>query len=74
MVPLEVSISEPSLLGELMLALLRNGCVTRRLGRSSCLVVHIEATDAAEARRELDFFVAAWKLSHPGVSAATSAC
>jgi hypothetical protein len=68
-VPIEVRISEPRLLDELMSALLRNRCVTHRLRRDSCVVVHVDASDHAEALRELELFVDAWRLGHPGVTA-----
>jgi hypothetical protein len=72
-VPIEVRISEPRLLDELMAALLRNRCVTHQLRRDSCAVVHVDASDTDEALRELEFFVGAWQLAHPGVSAHVSA-
>ncbi len=70
--PIEVRISEPLLLDELMRAFLRNGCVAQRLSAYSCLVVHVHASHTDEARGELGFFVRAWQLAHPGVSAVVS--
>ena len=64
-----VCISVPSLLDELMSAFLRNGCVAQRVAADSCLVVHVQASDADEARQELDFFLRAWQLQHPTASA-----
>jgi hypothetical protein len=66
---LEVRISEPLLLDELVRALLRRGCVAHRSGSSSCSVVHVHATDAQEAEIEVGLFVRAWVLAHPGISA-----
>jgi hypothetical protein len=71
--PLGVRISEPALLEELMSVLLRSGCVTKRVSGDACLVVHVEASHDAEAQRELNFFVRAWQLAHPGVFAAVTA-
>jgi len=72
MVPIEVRISEPRLLDELMSALLHSRCVTHGLRHDSCVVVHVDASDHDEAVRELAFFVDAWRLAHPGVSAHVS--
>jgi len=66
---LGLRISEPRLLDDLVAALARNGCVAHRLGPHACRVVHVHATDAAEARQELRFFLRAWLLSHPSVNA-----
>lgn len=71
--PIEVRISEPRLLDELMSALLRSRCVTQRLGRDACVVVHVDAANPDEAQRELAFFVGAWQLRHPGVLTTISA-
>ena len=67
--PIEVRISEPLLLDELVRALLTNGCVAQRRSDDSCLVVHVHAAHDEEARQELAFFVRAWQLQHPAVSA-----
>jgi hypothetical protein len=72
-VPIEVRISEPRLLDELMSALLRHRCVTHRLAPDACVVVHVDAAAPDEALRELEFFVNAWRLGHAGVSASVSA-
>ena len=71
--PIEVRISEPPLLDELMAALLRNGCIAQRVAADSCLVMHVQASHGGEARQELDFFVRAWQLRHPNVSASVRA-
>ena len=70
--PIRVRVSEPSLLEELMTAFLRHGCVTDRADVDSCFVVHVHAHDPAEARREIEFFVRAWRLAHPQVSVVVS--
>ena len=69
---LAVRISQPALLDELVLALVRHGCVAHRVGTDSCRVVHVHAQDADEARRELEFFIGAWQLQHPSVIARLS--
>jgi hypothetical protein len=66
---MRVRISEPALLPELVDALLRSGCVATMLADDSCAVVHMHAADADEARREVTFFLGAWRLRHSGVSA-----
>jgi hypothetical protein len=66
---MRVRISEPALLPVLVAALLQSGCVATMLGDDSCVVVHVHAADAAEARREVTFFLGAWQLGHSGVSA-----
>jgi hypothetical protein len=71
-VALAVRISEPALLDELLLALARHGCVAHRIDVDSCRVVHVHARDADEARRELGFFLGAWELEHPSVTARLS--
>jgi len=70
---LAIRISDPRLLDDLVAALSRHGCVAHRRGSDACRVVHVHATDAAEARRELQFFVRAWQLSHPSVTARVTA-
>lgn len=66
---LSVRIGDPACLGDLVWALTHNGCVVQETSADSCLVIHVFAGQAEEARRELGFFVKAWQLSHPGVSA-----
>lgn len=70
--PLEVRVSEPPLLDELIQTLLRHGCVAHRSGESSCRVVHVHAAHAGEAEVELGLFLRAWVLTRPGVSAAVT--
>jgi hypothetical protein len=67
--PIEVRISEPLLLDELMSAFLRNGCIAQRAAANACLVMHVQASHGGEAWQELDFFVRAWQLQHPTVAA-----
>jgi len=70
---IKVGISEPTLLEELMSALLRNGCIAQRVAADTCLVIHVQAGNEDEARQELDFFVRAWQLRHPTISAFVTA-
>jgi hypothetical protein len=67
--PLWLCISDSTLLEDLMARLLRSGCVTQRLDRHTCLVLHVYADDADEAKQELSFFLKAWQLGNPHVSA-----
>jgi hypothetical protein len=69
--PLEVRISEPRLLHELMSALLRAGCVAERVSDNSC-VVHVDASHSEQAHCEITFFLHAWRLAHPNVLAAVT--
>jgi len=64
-----VRISEPALLPGLVDLLLRSGCIAHAVGRGACAVIHVRARDGAEAERELAFFLRAWQLGHPDVSA-----
>ena len=66
---LEIRISEPPLLDELIRTFSRHGCVAHRSGSSSCRVVHVHAADAQEAEIEVCLFLRAWVLAHPGISA-----
>jgi hypothetical protein len=66
---LYVRIGEPTLLPELVRALVRNGCVAQQVDNDACRVVHVFAGHAGEALSELVFFVRAWQLAHPEVSA-----
>jgi hypothetical protein len=70
---MHVRISESALLPGLVDLLLANGCVAHVVGDDACVVVHVQAGDADEARRELAFFLRAWQLEHSGVSAVVGA-
>jgi hypothetical protein len=69
---MHVVISEPSLLADLIELFRRNDCAAQRLGRGSCIVVHPHANHAGEALQEVNFFLSAWRIAHPGVSAAVT--
>jgi hypothetical protein len=66
---MQVRISEPALLSNLVDSFLRSGCVAQPCGRDSCVIVHVHARHAEEAEREVAFFLRAWQLGHPGVVA-----
>lgn len=67
--PLEVRLNEPAQLPDLVDSLLRNNCIAHSVTDDSCVVIHVHASDAEEAWRELTFFVRAWQLGRPGVAA-----
>jgi hypothetical protein len=64
---MKVHISDASCLVELVDDLLRGGCVPAAVDDETLVVVHPQAHDAAEARRELTFFLRAWQARHPDV-------
>ena len=66
---LQVRIDDPACLDELVSMLTLNGCVAERIADDACLVIHVFAGHGEEALRELEFFVGAWKLGHPGLEA-----
>jgi hypothetical protein len=70
---LTVEISRADLLLDLMLAFRRSGCPATQRTSTSCAVSHPLATDAEEARLEIEFFVRAWQLAHPAVAATVAA-
>jgi hypothetical protein len=66
---LHVFISHPELLQDLCAHLERSGCVVDGCyGREA--KVHLpDAISSAQARRELDIYLAVWQALHPGVEA-----
>jgi hypothetical protein len=70
--PMHVQLNEPAHLPGLVDSLLQGRCVAHPITSDSCLVVHVQASDAEEAWCELSFFVRAWELAHPGVAAVIS--
>jgi hypothetical protein len=69
---LEVRVSDPSLLADVVASFSGNACVAYPVGRHSCLVVHVHAASTEEALQEVRFFLRAWELRHPGVSASVT--
>jgi nitrate reductase beta subunit len=68
-----LELSDEDLLGELMGALARQGCLTERVGPHACRVVCPRTWTAREAQLEIRLFVRAWQARHPGVEAVLSA-
>ena len=68
--PLQVRLSEPAQLPDLVDSFLRNECIAYAVADDSCVVIHVHAAHADEAFREVSFFVRAWQFGHPGVAAA----
>jgi hypothetical protein len=66
---IDVRLSEPRLMNELVSAFSRHGCLVQRVDARSCRVAHVHADDADQAQQELTFFVRAWQLAYPGVAA-----
>jgi hypothetical protein len=66
---MHVRISDPALLTALVDSLLEHGCIAHTVAEDRCLVVHVNARHAEEASREVAFYVRAWQLGHPNVSA-----
>jgi hypothetical protein len=69
---LQLELSDADLLAEIMGALSRNGCLTKRITPRVCRVVYPRASDAREAWLEVGFFIRAWQIHHPGVEAILS--
>ena len=69
---LRLELNDEDLLGELMSVLALNGCLTDRIAPTVCRVVCPRTWGACEARLEIGFFVRAWQMHHPGVTAVLS--
>jgi hypothetical protein len=68
-----VEITRPELLADLIEVLSRSGCPAIRTAATRCHVRHPAATSDVEARLEVAFFLRAWQLAHPGVTATLTA-
>ncbi len=66
-----VEITQAVLLPELMTGLADCGCRAESVTPSACRVVQPYAS-SPEARVELDFFLRAWEIGHPGVETAAN--
>ena len=66
-----VEITQAVLLPELMTGLADCGCRAESVAPSACRVVQPYAP-SPEARVELDFFLRAWEIGHPGVETAVN--
>jgi hypothetical protein len=67
-VPFRVHISDPQLVGELRERMADADCLVRDVTERGFVVVHRHAETAAEARRELSFFLRAWQARYPSVA------
>jgi hypothetical protein len=67
-----VEITQAVLLPELMTGLADCGCRAESVTPSACRVVPPHASNPEHARVELDFFLRAWELRHPGVETVVS--
>jgi hypothetical protein len=70
---LKLELSDEQLLGELIGALARHGCLVDRIAPNACRIVFPRSWTAREARLEIGLFVRAWQAHHPGVEAVLSA-
>ena len=66
-----VEITQAVLLPELMTGLADCGCRAESVAPSACRVVQ-PCASSPEARVELDFFLRAWEIGHPGVETAVN--
>jgi len=66
---LKLELSDEKLLGELMNALARQGCLADRIAPNVCRIVYPRDWTPREAQLELRFFVRAWQAKHPGAIA-----
>jgi hypothetical protein len=64
---MRVQLSNPACLEVLVDDLVASGCIPRPVGDAAVDVIHPEASDAEEARRELTYFLRAWQAAHPDV-------
>ena len=69
---MKLELSDEKLLGELMNALARQGCLADRIAPNVCRIVYSRTWTTREAQLELRFFVRAWQANHPGVTAVLS--
>jgi len=65
-----VEITQAALLPELMNGLAGCGCLAESVTPSACRVVQPNVPSRGQARVELDFYLRAWELRHPGVETA----
>ena len=65
---MRIELSAPELLPELIERLVRSDCIAQVVDERACLVDHVLARDADEARGELLFFLRTWRTLHPEVN------
>jgi hypothetical protein len=66
---MRVRISDPALLRDLLDFLRRAECVAEQANADTLDVFIPQAPSAAQARREVDLYLASWRARHPGVAA-----
>ncbi len=64
---MRVRLSDPTLFDDLRTYLARRACVVRRAEGQRLEVEVPEATDPMTARRELELYLASWRVSHGDV-------
>ncbi len=64
---MRVRLSDPTLFDDLRTYLARRACVVRRTRGQTVEVDLPEATDPAAARRELELYLASWRVGHGDV-------
>jgi hypothetical protein len=65
---MRVRISEPDLLGDLVASLSRCGCSTERVsGHTVEVGSPFPLLTDEQARKEIAFYLAVWRVRHPGV-------
>lgn len=69
---LRLELSDERLLGDLIHALARHGCLADRVTPTECRIVYPRAWRPDEAQLELRFFLRAWQANHPGAVAVLS--
>ena len=69
---LRLELSDERLLGDLINALARHGCLPGLVSPNACRIIYPRAWGQDEAQLELRFFLRAWQANHPGVVAVLS--
>jgi len=62
---MRVYVNDPTIRDRLVEALVESGCIPAAVGHTTLEVIHPEAADADEARRELVYFLRAWQVANP---------
>jgi hypothetical protein len=66
---MEIHVSHPAVVDDLIAAFREGDCVAVRSGMRAFVVHHLRAADEREARVEITFFLRAWEQQHAGVEA-----
>lgn len=66
---MEVKVSDPAFVYDLVYSLKRASYVATAFDRNTVIVRAPEASSADQARRQLAFYLANWRSRHPGVDA-----